>query len=30
MVVEVTESNGTRTIWTISARATGSGILRAG
>lgn len=30
MVVEVTEPNGTRTTWTITARATGSGILRAG
>jgi hypothetical protein len=30
MVVEVTEPNGTKTIWNITARATGSGILRAG
>jgi Family of unknown function (DUF6152) len=30
MIVEVTEPNGTKTIWTITGRATGSGILRAG
>jgi hypothetical protein len=30
MTVEVTESNGAKTLWTITGRATGSGILRAG
>ncbi len=30
MKVEVTESNGTKTIWNITGRATGSGILKAG
>jgi hypothetical protein len=30
MIVEVTEPNGTKVTWTITGRATGSGILRAG
>lgn len=30
MKIEVTESNGTKTVWNITGRATGSGILKAG
>jgi hypothetical protein len=30
MKIEVTEPNGTKTIWNITGRATGSGILKAG
>lgn len=30
MKIEVTEANGQKTIWSITGRATGSGILRAG